>query len=130
MKAPGKRQRPLRAFVARCACCQRKDPHLWKALLNAEGECGRPKLELVDWSQIRGRTFKRNYIIADEATNETKKLLELLVERVDDNEGTRSKLVIIGSPEQFDNSNPNFSTIDRGKRISVLEWLAERLESV
>ena len=107
---------------------QGRDGARCRALRDARAGGARPALELRDWSTIRGLTFRDNFVIADEATNSSMKLLELLCSRVADS----SKLVIIGDPDQFDHQNPHFEQyVGRdGRRVAVLEKLAEQLEAM
>ena len=56
------------------------------------------KIETCPFSFMRGRTFDKSWIIADEMQNSTKEQMLMLLTRI----GFGSKLVIIGDPEQSD----------------------------
>ena len=55
-------------------------------------------IEIVPLSYMRGRTFKRAFIIADEMQNATEEQLKMLTSRL----GQDSKMVITGDPDQSD----------------------------
>lgn len=56
------------------------------------------KIETCPFSFMRGRTFEKSWIVADEMQNSTKEQMMMLLTRI----GFGSKLVIIGDPEQSD----------------------------
>lgn len=56
------------------------------------------KIETCPFSFMRGRTFDKSWIVADEMQNSTKEQMLMLLTRI----GFGSKLVIIGDPEQSD----------------------------
>lgn len=56
------------------------------------------KIEMCPLSFMRGRTFDKSWIIADEMQNSTKEQMLMLLTRI----GFGTKLVIIGDPEQSD----------------------------
>jgi phosphate starvation-inducible PhoH-like protein len=56
------------------------------------------RLEICPLSFMRGRTFDKSWIIADEMQNSTKEQMLMLLTRI----GFGSKLVIIGDPAQTD----------------------------
>ena len=59
---------------------------------------------------MRGRTFKRSFILADEMQNATPNQMKMLLTRI----GTDSKMVVTGDLEQadriYDNGLVNFIT--------------------
>ena len=56
------------------------------------------RLEVCPLSFMRGRTFDKTWLIADEMQNSTKEQMLMLLTRI----GYGSKLVIIGDPDQVD----------------------------
>jgi phosphate starvation-inducible PhoH-like protein len=61
------------------------------------------KIEMCPLAFMRGRTFERSWIIADEMQNSSKEQMMMLLTRI----GTGSKMVVIGDPEQTDNKDRN-----------------------
>jgi phosphate starvation-inducible PhoH-like protein len=57
---------------------------------------------------MRGRTFDKSWIVADEMQNSTKEQMLMLLTRI----GFGSKLVIIGDPEQSDILGDVYSGLD------------------
>ncbi len=66
------------------------------------------KLEMCPIAYMRGRTFEKSWIIADEMQNSTKEQMIMLLTRI----GFGSKLVVIGDPEQTDLDPKIFSGLD------------------
>lgn len=66
------------------------------------------KIEVCPLSFMRGRTFDKSWIIADEMQNSTKEQMLMLLTRI----GFGSKLVIIGDPEQSDLPGDSYSGLD------------------
>ena len=56
------------------------------------------KIEICPLSFMRGRTFDKSWIIADEMQNSTKEQMLMLLTRI----GFGSKMIIIGDPDQTD----------------------------
>lgn len=66
------------------------------------------RLETCPLSFMRGRTFDKTWLIADEMQNSTKEQMLMLLTRI----GYGSKLVIIGDPEQSDLESDVYSGLD------------------
>lgn len=66
------------------------------------------KLELCPIAYMRGRTFEKSWIIADEMQNSTREQMIMLLTRI----GFGSKLVIIGDPEQTDLVGSQYTGLD------------------
>jgi len=60
-------------------------------------------MEIAPIGFMRGRTFKRSFIIADEMQNSTPEQMKMLLTRV----GSESKLVITGDTQQCDHRGAN-----------------------
>ena len=78
-------------------------------------------LEISPLAYMRGRTFKRSFIIADEMQNSTVSQMKMLLTRL----GENSRLVITGDLEQCDNIKEQNGLDDfldkfRGKRSSSI----------
>lgn len=73
------------------------------------------KIEIIPLGYMRGRTFKRAFIICDEMQNSTADLIVMAMTRF----GADSKMVITGDPDQKDNLKEN-----------VLGWAQQRLTGV
>ena len=67
-------------------------------------------IEIAPLAYMRGRTFKRSFILADEMQNATPNQMKMLLTRI----GTDSKMVVTGDLEQadriYDNGLVNFIT--------------------
>ena len=66
------------------------------------------RLEVCPLSFMRGRTFDKSWIIADEMQNSTKEQMMMLLTRI----GLGSKLVVIGDTEQSDLESGVYSGLD------------------
>ena len=66
------------------------------------------RVETCPLSFMRGRTFDKAWIIADEMQNSTKEQMLMLLTRI----GYGSKLVIIGDPDQSDLDFGTYSGLD------------------
>jgi phosphate starvation-inducible PhoH-like protein len=66
------------------------------------------KIETCPFAFMRGRTFDKSWIVADEMQNSTKEQMLMLLTRI----GFGSKLVIIGDPEQSDVTGDGYSGLD------------------
>lgn len=66
------------------------------------------KLESCPLSFMRGRTFDKSWIIADEMQNSTKEQMLMLLTRI----GLGSKLVVIGDPDQTDLTGDSYTGLD------------------
>lgn len=66
------------------------------------------KLEVCPLAFMRGRTFERSWIVADEMQNSTYEQMLMLLTRI----GFGSKLVVIGDPEQVDIDSRIVSGLD------------------
>jgi phosphate starvation-inducible PhoH-like protein len=66
------------------------------------------RLEICPLSFMRGRTFDKSWIIADEMQNSTKEQMLMLLTRI----GFGSKLVIIGDPAQTYLVGNNYTGLD------------------
>jgi phosphate starvation-inducible PhoH-like protein len=62
---------------------------------------------------MRGRTFKRSWIIADEMQNATPAQMKMLLSRI----GTNSKIVVTGDVEQADRFNGENGLLDLCGRL-------------
>lgn len=60
-------------------------------------------IEIAPLAYMRGRTFKRSFILADEMQNATPNQMKMLLTRI----GENSKMVITGDLEQADRLNDN-----------------------
>jgi phosphate starvation-inducible PhoH-like protein len=60
-------------------------------------------IEISPLAFMRGRTFKRSFIIADEMQNSSPKQMKMLLTRL----GDESRMVITGDLKQSDRSNDN-----------------------
>jgi phosphate starvation-inducible PhoH-like protein len=70
-------------------------------------------IEIAPLAFMRGRTFKRAYIIADEMQNATPGQCKMLMTRI----GEHSKIVITGDIEQADRNNNNNGLMDLCSRL-------------
>ena len=82
-------------------------------------------IEIAPLAYMRGRTFKRSFILADEMQNATPNQMKMLLTRI----GTDSKMVVTGDLEQadriYDNGLVNFITqVDQKnlQRIDVVRF--------
>ena len=66
------------------------------------------KIEMCPFAFMRGRTFDKSWIVADEMQNSTKEQMMMLLTRI----GFGSKLVIIGDPEQTDIVTEDYTGLD------------------
>lgn len=66
------------------------------------------KLEFCPLAFMRGRTFDKSWIIADEMQNSTKEQMLMLLTRI----GFGSKLIVIGDPEQSDLTSVDYTGLD------------------
>ena len=70
-------------------------------------------IEISPLAFMRGRTFKRSWIVADEMQNATPAQCKMLMTRI----GVGSKIVITGDIEQADRSHGNNGLMDLCKRL-------------
>jgi phosphate starvation-inducible PhoH-like protein len=70
-------------------------------------------IEIAPLAFMRGRTFKRAYIIADEMQNATPSQCKMLMTRI----GENSKIVITGDVEQADRNRGNNGLMDLCQRL-------------
>jgi len=78
-------------------------------------------LEISPLAFMRGRTFKKSWIIADEMQNATPSQIKMLLTRL----GEGSKIVVTGDVKQADRNNQqngllNFDTITNGKEMTFI----------
>jgi phosphate starvation-inducible PhoH-like protein len=78
-------------------------------------------LEISPLAFMRGRTFKKSWIIADEMQNATPSQIKMLLTRL----GEGSKIVVTGDVKQADRNNQlngllNFDTITNGKEMQFI----------
>ena len=78
-------------------------------------------LEISPLAFMRGRTFKKSWIIADEMQNATPSQIKMLLTRL----GEGSKIVVTGDVKQADRNNQqngllNFDTITNGKEMKFI----------
>ena len=78
-------------------------------------------LEISPLAFMRGRTFKKSWIIADEMQNATPSQMKMLLTRL----GEDSKIVVTGDVKQADRNNQqngllNFDTITNGKEMKFI----------
>jgi phosphate starvation-inducible protein PhoH and related proteins len=71
-------------------------------------------IEISPLAFMRGRTFKRSWIIADEMQNATPAQMKMLLSRI----GTNSKIVVTGDVEQADRFNGENGLLDLCDRLS------------
>lgn len=94
-----------------------------RPLLDVMRECYRPQdiafmiedqvVEIAPLAFMRGRTFKRSWIIADEMQNATPAQVKMLMTRI----GSGSKIVITGDIEQADRSQGDNGLMDLCERL-------------
>jgi len=70
-------------------------------------------IEIAPLAFMRGRTFKRSWIIADEMQNATPAQCKMLMTRI----GVDSKIIITGDIEQADRSHGDNGLMDLGQRL-------------
>jgi phosphate starvation-inducible PhoH-like protein len=70
-------------------------------------------IEIAPLAYMRGRTFKRSWIIADEMQNATPAQVKMLMTRI----GQNSKIVITGDVEQADRSRGENGLMDLCDRL-------------
>jgi phosphate starvation-inducible PhoH-like protein len=70
-------------------------------------------IEISPLAYMRGRTFKRSWIIADEMQNATPNQMKMLLSRI----GTESKIVVTGDVEQADRFNGENGLLDLCDRL-------------
>ena len=70
-------------------------------------------IEIAPLAFMRGRTFKKSYIIADEMQNATPAQCKMLMTRI----GEGSKIVITGDVEQADRNRGNNGLMDLSQRL-------------
>ena len=70
-------------------------------------------IEIAPLAFMRGRTFKRAYIVADEMQNATPAQCKMLMTRI----GENSKIVITGDVEQADRNRGNNGLMDLCERL-------------
>ena len=78
-------------------------------------------IEISPLAFMRGRTFKKSWIIADEMQNATPSQIKMLLTRL----GEGSKIVVTGDVKQADRNNQqngllNFDTITNGKEMTFI----------
>jgi phosphate starvation-inducible PhoH-like protein len=66
------------------------------------------RMEVCPLAFMRGRTFEKSWIVADEMQNSTKDQMLMLLTRI----GFGSKLVIIGDPDQTDLEDKTYTGLD------------------
>lgn len=66
------------------------------------------KIETCPLAFMRGRTFEKSWVIADEMQNSTKEQMLMLLTRI----GLGSKLIIIGDTEQIDIPDVDYTGLD------------------
>lgn len=86
---------------------EKMDPWI-RPSLEYLGPHQKKRVETCPLSFMRGRTFDKTWIIADEMQNSTKEQMLMLLTRI----GYGSKLVIIGDPDQSDLDFGTYSGID------------------
>ena len=78
-------------------------------------------IEIAPLAYMRGRTFKRSFILADEMQNATPNQMKMLLTRI----GTDSKMVVTGDLEQadriYDNGLVNFITLVDQKNLQRID---------
>lgn len=72
-------------------------------------------IEIAPLAYMRGRTFKRSYIIADEMQNSTPNQMKMLLTRI----GEGSKIVVTGDMEQTDRARRENGLIDLVERLKT-----------
>lgn len=78
------------------------------------------KLEMCPLAFMRGRTFEKSWIIADEMQNSTKEQMLMLLTRI----GFGSKLIVIGDPNQTDRVNEYTGLDDLLNRLVVSDEIS------
>ena len=71
-------------------------------------------VEIAPLAFMRGRTFKKAWIVADEMQNATPAQVKMLITRI----GAGSRIVITGDIEQADRPNPTNGLRDLTQRLS------------
>lgn len=72
-------------------------------------------IEISPLAFMRGRTFKRSWIIADEMQNATPSQMKMLLTRI----GSGSKIVVTGDVEQTDRTTNQNGLLDLGQRLKA-----------
>lgn len=72
-------------------------------------------IEISPLAFMRGRTFKRCWIVADEMQNATPNQMKMLLTRI----GEGSKIVVTGDVEQADRTTSNNGLLDLGQRLQA-----------
>jgi phosphate starvation-inducible PhoH-like protein len=75
-------------------------------------------VEIVPLAYMRGRTFKRSFIIADEMQNSTPNQMKMVLTRL----GEGSKMIVTGDLDQSDIRFTNNGLRDLFERIGILEY--------
>jgi phosphate starvation-inducible PhoH-like protein len=70
-------------------------------------------IEIAPLAFMRGRTFKRSWIIADEMQNATPAQCKMLMTRI----GVESKIIITGDIEHSDRSHGDNGLMDLSQRL-------------
>ena len=72
-------------------------------------------IEISPLAFMRGRTFKRSWIIADEMQNATPNQMKMLLTRI----GEGSKIIVTGDVEQTDKRTKDNGLMDLGDRLNL-----------
>jgi len=75
--------------------------------------CQQKKIEICPLAFMRGRTFEKSWVIADEMQNATPNQMKMILTRI----GKGSKMVVTGDPNQH----------DRGYEVNGLSDIIERI---
>jgi phosphate starvation-inducible PhoH-like protein len=75
------------------------------------------RIEVVPLSHMRGRTFDRTIVLADESQNTSVSQMKMLVTRI----GSNSKLIINGDIGQTDRKHGNNGLLDLVERLEMCE---------
>lgn len=72
-------------------------------------------IEISPLAFMRGRTFKRAWIVADEMQNATPNQMKMLLTRI----GEGSRIIVTGDVEQADRKNPDNGLLDIAARLEA-----------
>ena len=82
------------------------------------------QVEMIPLAYMRGRTFDRTFVIADEMQNSTPEQMLMLVTRI----GNHSRVVVTGDPQQTDRPSTKGSSSSSSSSSNGLADLVSRLQ--
>lgn len=94
---------------------KKMDPWVRPVTESVQKSNKKPLIEVCPLGFMRGRTFDKSWIIADEMQNSTPNQMKMVMTRI----GQGSKLVITGDPNQYDRGFDDNGLDDLVRRISA-----------